>query len=642
MVSPSLSSTLLLVVISTVLNCANGFVLPTKSSPSSNSGRVVIGNTLPRYCNNNNSQFSSRRSQLLCLYTPPSTTSLYSTRQQHQEEEPSTTNNNNNNKNESLETIFTRYSSNNQMSKEQLQNVPSIRDMLAEGDLLPSELDDMWDAIVSNKGEDGLTIDLEGFVQVYNDIDDLFEDDEEEDDDGVVDDATLEELSDALTAAITSSADETDLAQVFDTLKDESSSSSTTTTTSTISFSQLRQWEEITSLVNEGMLGEDEFKSLWESSGDGDDMDLERFVKFNNELDDLFVFDDEEVEEEEEDDVDEITSDMTEDEEESEQEEEEEQVQQQLPMITETDLPPAVLFSQLANENYLVGQAELKRWGELQEMISEGDLSQEELDVLVGRVEKAPGTDTFLDEEGFCKLAEAIDDLFEEVDDETANNEPAPQQKQQEDDFRELKVELLELLEDLDKIGEEEGRLLCGLDCNELEQERVLEVVGELEREPYNKVVTVGGGAVSKEELVGDWELLYSSSSTMKYNEGLSGLAGGLTRFGGLKQKIIGTKYLSDVEYTEQVIGKLGGKSYEVKITGDWDMKTEVSLFTGKPANVMSVTPDNVVYGPRRDKADHWKSLGPMNMLLLSYIDEDLRIMRGNTSTDTLFIWKRC
>jgi len=528
------------------------------------------------------------------------------------------------------------------MSKEQLKNVPSISDMLAEGDLLLSELDDMWDAIVSNKSEDGLTIDLEGFVQVYNDIDDLFEDDEEEDDDGVVDDATLEALSDALTAAITSSADETDLAQVFDTLKDESSSSSTTTTSTTISFSQLRQWEEITSLVNEGMLGEDEFKSLWESSGDGDDMDLERFVKFNNELDDLFVFDDEEVEEEEEDDVDEITSDMTEDEEESEQEEEEEQVQQQLPMITETDLPPAVLFSQLANENYLVGQAELKRWGELQEMISEGDLSQEELDVLVGRVEKAPGTDTFLDEEGFCKLAEAIDDLFEEVDDETANNEPAQQQKQQEDDFRELKVELLELLEDLDKIGEEEGRLLCGLDCNELEQERVLEVVGELEREPYNKVVTVGGGAVSKEELVGDWELLYSSSSTMKYNEGLSGLAGGLTRFGGLKQKIIGAKYLSDVEYTEQVIGKLGGKSYEVKITGDWDMKTEVSLFTGKPANVMSVTPDNVVYGPRRDKADHWKSLGPMNMLLLSYIDEDLRIMRGNTSTDTLFIWKRC
>ena len=89
------------------------------------------------------------------------------------------------------------------------------------------------------------------------------------------------------------------------------------------------------------------------------------------------------------------------------------------------------------------------------------------------------------------------------------------------------------------------------------------------------------------------------------------------------------------------MIGKLGGKSFDVKISGDWDLKTEVSLFTGKPANVLSVTPDKVSYGPRSDKADHWKSLGPMNMLLLTYLDEDLRIMRGNTSTDTLFIWKR-
>ncbi|KAK1742003.1 hypothetical protein QTG54_007576 [Skeletonema marinoi] len=615
MVSPSLSATL--VAIATILNCSDGFVTP--KSPSINIGSTTAGsNTLPRQsCNN--IIFSS--TPKLCLLTPPTTTttSLYSTQQ-----EASTPTDG-----ETLQTVFSTYSDdNNLMSKDQLKSIPSISEMLAEGDLLSSELDDMWDAVVSNKSDD--KIDVDGFVQVYKDIDDLFEDEGEEEEEGV-DDATLAAVSAALAAA--SGADETELAQAFDTLKDGGDGSS-----NTISFTQLRQWEEITSLVSEGMLGEDEFKSLWESSGDDadDDMDLERFLKFNNALDDLFVFDeDEEVDEE-------ISSDMVEEEEEETEEEEDVEVQQQqLPVITETDLPPAVLFSQLANENYLVGEAELKRWGELQDMISQGDLSQEELDVLVGRAEKAPGTDgMYVDEEGFCKLAEAIDDLFEDVDD-TAVDEP----EQQEEDFRELKVELLELLEDIDKIGEEEGRLLCGLDCNELEQERVLEVVGEIERETYNKVVAAsntGGGAVSKDELLGEWELLYSSSSTMKYNEGLSGLAGGLTRFGGLKQKIIGTKYLSDVEYTEQVVGKLGGKSYEVKITGDWEMKTELSLFTGKPANVMSVTPDNVVYGPRRDKADHWKSLGPMNMLLLSYIDEDLRIMRGNTSTDTLFIWKRC
>ena len=185
---------------------------------------------------------------------------------------------------------------------------------------------------------------------------------------------------------------------------------------------------------------------------------------------------------------------------------------------------------------------------------------------------------------------------------------------------------------------------MCGLDCSELEQERVLEIVSEMEREPYNQVAVSnvsGSNTITKDQLVGLWTLVYSSSSTMKYNEGLSGLAGGLTKFGGLQQLLAATKYLADVEYTEQVIGKLGGNSFEVKIKGDWDLRTEISLFTGKPSNVLSVTPDRVIYGPRSDKADHWKSLGPMNLLVLSYLDEDLRVMRGNTSTDTLFIWRR-
>ena len=195
------------------------------------------------------------------------------------------------------------------------------------------------------------------------------------------------------------------------------------------------------------------------------------------------------------------------------------------------------------------------------------------------------------------------------------------------------------------KLAEDEGQQKCGLDCSELEQERVLEVVGELERESYNQVVVpdgiTGEGAITKDQLTGTWELIYSSSSTMKYNEGLSGLAGGLTKFGGLQQTLSSSKFLSDVEYTEQLDTKILGADTEVKITGDWDLRTEVSLFTGKLSNVMTVTPDRVIYGPRSDKADHWKSLGPMNLLLLTYLDEDLRIMRGSTSTDTLVIWRR-
>ena len=75
---------------------------------------------------------------------------------------------------------------------------------------------------------------------------------------------------------------------------------------------------------------------------------------------------------------------------------------------------------------------------------------------------------------GFCTFYEAIDDLFEDDDNDNITEE-------EQDDAKDLKVELLEYIEDIAKLAEEEGQQKCGLDCSELEQERVLEVVSELE-----------------------------------------------------------------------------------------------------------------------------------------------------------------
>ena len=46
-----------------------------------------------------------------------------------------------------------------------------------------------------------------------------------------------------------------------------------------------------------------------------------------------------------------------------------------------------------------------------------------------------------------------------------------------------------------------------------------------------------------------------------------------------------------------------------------------------KPSDVSYITPDNVSCRPRSDKADHLKLFGPMNLLVLSYLDEDMRTM---------------
>jgi hypothetical protein len=144
-------------------------------------------------------------------------------------------------------------------------------------------------------------------------------------------------------------------------------------------------------------------------------------------------------------------------------------------------------------------------------------------------------------------------------------------------------------------------------------------------------------------ELNGSWDLLYSSSSAMRFNKGLSGLGGSFPngKFGGLKQVLTSTKFVSDVRYVERIEVTPSAASFDVTVTGDWELRRSVSLFTGEPSLVMTVQPDRVTYGLTNMKADHWKSLGPMNMLDVTYLDDDFRVMRGNTAVDTVFIFRR-
>jgi len=100
-------------------------------------------------------------------------------------------------------------------------------------------------------------------------------------------------------------------------------------------------------------------------------------------------------------------------------------------------------------------------------------------------------------------------------------------------------------------------------------------------------------------------------------------------------------RYLTDVEYVERIEVNPEISSFDVKISGDWVLKRSVSLLTGDPTVLLSVEPDKVVYGPTSTRADHWKSVRAMNLLDVTYLDEDLRIMRGNTSTNTIFVFKR-
>lgn len=469
---------------------------------------------------------------------------------------------------------------------------------------MDTELDKFWKQAPKFPDESEDRIDVDSFVQIYRDIDDLFEDD---------DDAS----STTTTVSLDDTPDEDEVAleQVFETLSSNSQ---------LITKDVLQGWDEIARLLDDGLLGDDEFESLWsktqKSPGTTDTLDVDGFLSFNVFLDDLFVFDESELLAQDDDnETDEEIADS------------QRQVPQNRPMVNGEDLPPGVLFAALANEDYLVGSNELLYWSELQEMLKDGELQPQELqDFYAANAVKKNGGN-FLTEDTFVNFFNSIDDLFED-DDEEEEEEPVVE--------NEAKVALLEFF---DEFATNADRLPCGLESEEKDEKLVQNIVSVLENDAVSNVIQKKGGNIGIDDVLGDWRLLYCSSAAVKFNQGLSGIGGSFPngKFGGLTQKLEFSKFKQDVTYKEQIDCIPESSSFEVTVNGAWDLRKSISLFTNKPCTMLSVEPDRVRYGPTSTRADHWKSLGPMNMLDVTYLDDDLRIMRGNTATDSIFVFQR-
>lgn len=448
---------------------------------------------------------------------------------------------------------------------------------------------------------------MDSFIQIYRDIDDLFDDAE------TANAAPAEPMLEA-DSPITSEedAEEQDMETIFAGLCDSEG---------LVSREALCSWDEVKTLISEGLLGEDELDEIWtktiKSPGSNDRIDVEGFLSFNVALDELFVFDDV---------YDEDDEDAADDNDERPTSETPARAPAKREMVSGADLPPGVLFAALANDDDMVGLKELSRWQELQDMLRVGDLLPDELLEIMDK--NAPAG--LMDEAGFIIMYETIDSLFEDDDDAAVAAKS---------NFAAIKDGLLNFLSALNN---DEDRLPCGLECTDREINEVLKMVTNLENDSSN-IVRQRQGDIQLADLTGKWELLYSSSSAMKFNKGLSGLGGSFPngKFGGLTMVLESGKFMSDVNYLERIEVTPSSASFDVKVNGDWGLRKSVSLFTGEPSTVLSVVPERVEYGPTSTRADHWKSLGPMNMLDLTYLDDDLRVMRGNTSTENIFIYKR-
>jgi len=500
----------------------------------------------------------------------------------------------------SIKSLFSKYADGSDlMTKDTLCTVPPFDDMLEVEDLSMNELTEIWDA-APKSGGDKSKIGIDSFVQIYQAVDDLFEDDEEEE----IESAAAEPKA---SESVELNAEQTELKVAFDSLCDDDK---------LISRAALKAWDEIQSLLSNDLLAESEFDDLWNGIAESSEqLDLTAFLSFNTALDNLFEDDNEETHDDA-------------------PEPEEPARSLNKKMVEGDDLPPGVLFAAIADENYLVGMNELKLWAELQDMLEDGDLLPSELQTMYDSIEdKKSGK---LSEEGFVSLFEKIDALFEDDVEEEANDDEATTAV-----ANRVKEDLLSYIDLIDNDDDDEA-LPCCLDSTEKDQKQVLNIVTALEAQQKN-LIKQKNGNIDPSDLAGTWELIYSSSSAMKFNEGLSGIGGSFPngRFGGLKQTLTATKFVRDVEYKEWIEVNPSPASFYVSVTGSWDLKTSMSLFTGEPSIVLNIEPDRVEYGPTSTKADHWKSLGPTNLLDLTYLDDDFRVMRGCTSTETIFLYKK-
>jgi len=511
-----------------------------------------------------------------------------------------------------IQDIFSKYCDEDHLiDRKTIELMQPFVDLLRDGDLLPREFNDIWEASPKFLN-DSSRVDEVSFIQIYRGVDDLFEEDDEEVDEEKRDDGNSEvslletqDTGDSSKEDVNENELDSELSIFFKSVCNDRQ---------LISKDVLQQWEEVSKMLEDGLLGEDEFDELFEKTAKDEMLDASGFFDFNVALDDLFVFEDDDDDTEES---------------------QESSATKTAPrsMIIEDDLPPGVLFSQLSDENYLVGMDELNLWTELKDLLEDGELLPTELQQIYDKFVSSSGK---LTEGGFIKLYDEIDNLFEVEDDDEEKVVVVPKESQT--GKLRVKEDLLSFLEII-REGDDEP---CGFGANQSDQDQILNIVNVLAQQPTNMIIQKDGN-IELFDLAGNWELSYTSSSAMKFNKGLSGIGGSIPNgsFAGVKQELKATKFISDMVYKERIQVIPSSASFDVTVNGSWDIRTSVSLFTGQPSIILYVEPDRVTYGPTSTRGDHWKSLGPLNRLDLSYLDDNLRVMRGCTSSDTIFIFRK-
>jgi hypothetical protein len=507
-----------------------------------------------------------------------------------------------------------------------------VADLLADGLLEEREVNAIWTKIAG--GQD-VSLDERGFIKVFRIIDSMFEEEEDIEEDGEGTASGKNAGSENPESAGSLSSSEEDLRLAFQSLTRLAKSP-------TLSKKDILQWREVRDLISTGLLTESEvgqiFDTAHQSTGARDGkLGLEGFIEVGLALDGMF----EEVEEEEGGGMQDYAKEKP----------SLPQAQQpkQVEAVGEVAPENAILEEEFlrlvgSRQGALVSLPDLFKWGEISELIADNQLDAAEVRDIYAKVPKAADA-IGLDLSGFIAFNKELDKLFvfDEEDEEVEAKEPvdgAAAVAKAEASASEATANLKDLL---GKVNDES--ILGG---EKAFRQSVVRAVNQLvsacegipPSSPTANVVNRGGGEVLS-QILGKWELLYATSSSLEFHSGLTGLGNTLpnARFVGLRQILTKDNDVLDGIYEEQL--EVAGKPLLVTVTADWELRETRSIITDETALSLEVFTQRVQYGFIDVIGERWKALRSMRLLDVLYMGDGLRIMRGQTSSNTIFVWKR-
>lgn len=314
------------------------------------------------------------------------------------------------------------------------------------------------------------------------------------------------------------------------------------------------------------------------------------------------------------------------------------------------------LFREGCDEDNLMSFEGLQEIPDVEELLESGELSVKELKELWAPLPKKDGR---IDVLAFRDFMKKVDELFEYVDE---NEEPETKGKavaKQEDENRELKIgrrtvekAKKDLMVVLDELTQAEKRK-CGLDGREETDPPIVKFTEELENLWRQDVVGEDFENFDVNQLIGDWEMIYSTSPKFR-RWGTVLNAGREVKEGEYDLLVQSFAASADDEFetaeydVEEVLVEKDGKERSFRGVGTWRVSTQANVVTGGDDLVLKVDLQSVEY----DEADGTTGTAPQKIIqsqmcrvfhycFISYMDDELRVMRSGLTHATAFIFKK-